>query len=217
MPAAGGNINLSVAGNANVAVVTGTGVNVAGTLNATGNITGGNIDTGGLIVATGNITGGNLSTVGALNVVGNANVGNLGATNGVFTANVNAANVVATTGVTANVVTANTQVNVGNTTIAWATLTTTSTSNVALVSFPHNNATVVEYLVKGVDGTAKYSVQTVQAVTNGATVDYSIFGTVFIGSSPGTITAGVSGSNIVLYVTPTSGNSTVWTVQYRTM
>ena len=217
MPVAGGNIDISVSGNANVAVVTGTGVNVAGTLNATGNITGGNIDTAGVITATQTITGGNLSTGGTLSVTGNANVGNLGATNGVFTANVSAGNVNVTTAVTANVVTANNKVNIGNTHIAWATLTTTATSNVALVSFPHNSATVVEYLVKGVDGTAKYSVQTVQAVTNGAAVDYSIFGTVFIGSSPGTLTAGVDGSNVVLYVTPTSSNSTVWTVQYRTM
>ena len=217
MPVAGGNIDISVSGNANVAVVTGTGVNVAGTLNATGNITGGNIDTVGVITATQTITGGNLSTGGTLSVTGNANVGNLGATNGVFTANVSAGNVNVVNTATANVVTANNQVNIGNTHIAWATLTTTATSNVALVSFPHNSATVVEYLVKGVDGTAKYSVQTVQAVTNGADVDYSIFGTVFIGSSPGTLTAGVNGSNIVLYVTPTTGNSTVWTVQYRTM
>jgi hypothetical protein len=186
-------------------------------LNATGNITGGNIDTVGVITATQTITGGNLSTGGTLSVTGNANVGNLGATNGVFTANVSAGNVNVVNTATANVVTANNQVNIGNTHIAWATLTTTATSNVALVSFPHNSATVVEYLVKGVDGTAKYSVQTVQAVTNGADVDYSIFGTVFIGSSPGTLTAGVNGSNIVLYVTPTTGNSTVWTVQYRTM
>ena len=36
---ANGNVNISSAGNANVLVVTGSGVNVAGTLNTTGNIT----------------------------------------------------------------------------------------------------------------------------------------------------------------------------------
>ena len=40
IPAANGNVNISAVGNANILVVTGTGVNVSGTLNATGNITG---------------------------------------------------------------------------------------------------------------------------------------------------------------------------------
>jgi hypothetical protein len=40
IPAVNGNINFDVAGNANVVVMTGTGANIAGTLNVTGNITG---------------------------------------------------------------------------------------------------------------------------------------------------------------------------------
>jgi hypothetical protein len=40
IPTVNGNINLSSAGNANIAVITGTGVNVAGYVNATGNVTG---------------------------------------------------------------------------------------------------------------------------------------------------------------------------------
>ena len=43
IPAVNGNVNISSAGNANILVVTGTGVNVAGTLNATGNATVGNL------------------------------------------------------------------------------------------------------------------------------------------------------------------------------
>ena len=103
---ANGNITTSVAGNANIMIATGTGVNVAGTLNATGNITGGNfitagfanvgttlsvignanvgnLGTAGVIIATGNITGGNFITAGfanvgtTLSVVGNASVNNL--------------------------------------------------------------------------------------------------------------------------------------------
>ena len=72
-----GNITLSVGGVANVEVVTSTGVNVAGTFDATGNITGGNISTAGLIVATGNVTGGNLITGGLASVTGNVTGGNL--------------------------------------------------------------------------------------------------------------------------------------------
>ena len=48
-----GNANISVGGVANVAVFTTTGANIAGTLNATGNITGGNLLTSGNIVDTG--------------------------------------------------------------------------------------------------------------------------------------------------------------------
>ena len=102
-----GNVSTSVSGNANIIVATGTGVNVAGYLTATGNISGsnlsasanlsvtananiGNIGTAGIVIATGNITGGNFITAGfanvgtnanigtTLSVVGNANVGNLG-------------------------------------------------------------------------------------------------------------------------------------------
>jgi len=102
-----GNVSTSVSGNANIIVATGTGVNVAGYLTATGNISGsnlsasanlsvtananiGNIGTAGVVIATGNITGGNFITAGfanvgtnanignTLSVVGNANVGNLG-------------------------------------------------------------------------------------------------------------------------------------------
>jgi hypothetical protein len=85
IPAANGNINFDVTGNANVVVMTATGINVAGTLNATGNANVGNLGTAGLIVATGNVTGGNLTTDGALSVTGNANVGNIGATTAIFT------------------------------------------------------------------------------------------------------------------------------------
>jgi hypothetical protein len=71
IPAANGNISMSVAGNTNVVVVTGTGVNVAGTLNATGNANVGNLGTGGLIAATGNVSGGNFTTVGVVEATGN--------------------------------------------------------------------------------------------------------------------------------------------------
>ena len=56
IPASGGNVNISSAGNANILVVTGTGVNVAGTLNATGNANFGNVGTNVAVITTGNIT-----------------------------------------------------------------------------------------------------------------------------------------------------------------
>ena len=63
IPSANGNVNISAVGNANIVVVTGTGVNVAGTLNTTGNtvFSGANITLG----AVGNvkITGGSNTQV----------------------------------------------------------------------------------------------------------------------------------------------------------
>ena len=104
IPASAGNINMGVAGNAGILVVTGTGVNVSGTLNATGNITGtvfGPLANGNsnvrIATANGNvtvsavgstvltITGTGVNVAGTLNTgSGNANVGNIGVTNRVI-------------------------------------------------------------------------------------------------------------------------------------
>ena len=71
MPAASGNINLSVNGNANIIVVTGTGANVAGYLTVTGNITGGNANLGNAATANFFIgSGNNLSNIQGANVSG---------------------------------------------------------------------------------------------------------------------------------------------------
>jgi hypothetical protein len=56
IPSANGNVNISAVGNANILVVTGTGANIAGTLNATGNANVGNLGTTTAIITTGNIT-----------------------------------------------------------------------------------------------------------------------------------------------------------------
>jgi hypothetical protein len=55
IPAANGNINFDVAGSANIVVITGTGVNIAGTLNATGNANLQNLGTA-QVLATANVT-----------------------------------------------------------------------------------------------------------------------------------------------------------------
>jgi collagen type VII alpha len=51
IPSANGNVNISAVGNANILVITGTGANITGTLNATGNLTVGNANLGNLAVA----------------------------------------------------------------------------------------------------------------------------------------------------------------------
>ena len=93
---ANGNVSVTAAGGTTELVITSTGVNVAGTLNASGNANVGNLGTAGLIVATGNVTGGNLTTGGAVVATGNVTAGNLYAnsgTLGVSTANVTTLNV----------------------------------------------------------------------------------------------------------------------------
>ena len=110
MPAAAGNINLSVGGTANVLVVTGTGINVSGTLNiGTGNANVGNLG------VTGNLIAGNL--LGPL-ANGNSNV-NIPAANG--NVNISAsgnANIIIVTGTGVNVAgtlnTGSSNANVGN-------------------------------------------------------------------------------------------------------
>jgi hypothetical protein len=124
---------------------------------------------------------------------------------------------------TANVTTANVsgQVNLGNssvnTGISWASTTTTAiTANQTIASFSTTGITGVEFLVKAVDSTgSKYSVATVQAVTDGTAVDYSTFGTVNLGGYTGSLAVNIVGGQIRLQVTPASSNSTVWTTQYR--
>jgi hypothetical protein len=55
IPASNGNVNISATGSANIVVITGTGVNIAGTLNATGNANLQNLGTA-RVLATANVT-----------------------------------------------------------------------------------------------------------------------------------------------------------------
>jgi filamentous hemagglutinin len=217
--ASNGNITLTAKSNATV-VISDTGANVTGTANISGNANVGNLGTAGLIVATGNITGGNLVTGGVLSVTGNANVGNLG-TGGliVATGNITGGNLTTANAIVGNVITANTSANIGNTKVGWGTLTTTAiTANQTIAQFSTTGIAAIEFLVKGIDATgSKYSVATVTAVTDGTNVDFVTYATAFLGSGTGSLAVNISSGNVALQVTPTSGNSTVWTTQYRVM
>jgi hypothetical protein len=201
IPVANGNVIVAVNGNTNIAVFTDTGANITGYANITGNANVANLGTGGLITANGNVSGGNLTTTGQVVATGNVSGGNI------TTANT----------VTANTVSANVNVAIGNTNVRWGTLTTTAiTANQTIATLSTTGVTGVEFLVKGIDSSGtKYSVATVQAVTDGTTVDYSIFGGVNLGTTTGTLAVNVTGGNLDLQVTPASTNSTVWTTQFR--
>ena len=95
----GGNVTTSVGGNANILVVTSTGINVSGTINSTGDLTAGNVTTGS--GSGGSITGGNLVSAnylsGTLTTTAQPNVTSIGALTGLTSTGtinfVNASNV----------------------------------------------------------------------------------------------------------------------------
>ena len=105
----------------------------------------------------------------------------------------------------------------GTTTIATGTTTTSNVdANQTIVQFSTTGIAAMEFLVKGIDSTgSKYSVSTVTAVTNGATVDYVTYATASLNATTGSLAVNIVGSNVALQVTPSSGNSTVWTTQVR--
>jgi len=135
-----GNISASVGGTSNVVVITATGINVAGTLNATGNANVGNIgannaaftSVAGTLTTSAqpNIT--SIGTLGSLNVTGNVSAANVTANlfgNGAAISSINAANV------TGNVANATYATNAGSATSATTagTVTTNAQPNITSV------------------------------------------------------------------------------------
>ena len=234
---ADGNITLSVDGTSNVAVIDATGITVGGTIKATGTLT-----APAFTANTGLFTGdgGGLSNVAGANVTGE--VAFAAVANSVAGANVtgqSANALVAGTVYTAaqpNITSVGTLtsitssgdadiagvVNIGASeisTVGADTATTTAvTAGQVIAEFPVAGLNGVEFLVKGIDTAgSKYSVATVLAVTDGTTVDFSIYGQAFIGTTTGALSVAISGANIALSTTPASSNSTVWTSQYRSI
>ncbi len=142
---------------------------------------------------------------------GNVNISVGGTTNvGQFT----------TSGLTVNGnITTTGNIDIGYTNINWATLTTTTiVTDQIIANVPAGSIRGVEFFVKGEDTTGdKYVISTVQAVHNGSSVDYNSYGTVRMGTSPGTLGVSYASGAIRLTVSPTSTNSTIWTTQYRTI
>jgi len=184
-----------------------------------GNLTWTTADTTTIANGTSNVSipvaNGNVNT----SVNGNANI---------FVVTGTGANVTGTLGVSGNVTGANVIANtanirnniiLGNTAVNWGTLTTASiAANQTIAQIPVTGITGIEFLIKGIDSAgAKYSVATVQAVTDGANVDYSIYGGVYLTASTGVLAVNITGGNLALQVTPSSTNSTVWTTQFRTI
>jgi hypothetical protein len=177
IPAVDGNINISSAGNTNIAIVTGTGVNVAGTLNATGVITG---DGGGISnIASANIVGLAVSEISN----GTSNI-NIATANGNITANVNGIDVMQISDTTLTLISDNTG---GITGIqAPNTFATFSGLNVDVINYPVNGQTFKTVL--GKNSTASNTGGTAYGYNSSASGDRSVA----IGN-----TASTSGANAV--------------------
>jgi len=195
--------NLSVIGNISAAYYYGNGRNLTGIIAANVHSVANGTSNVDIATANGNVTisVGGVPNVATFTTSGQNLLGSLSVTNSV----------------TANVITANTSVKLGNTAVNWGTLTSnTTTANQTIATLTVVGVTGIEFLVKGIDlAGGKYSMATVQAVTNGSSVDYSTFGGVQLGGYTGKFAVNIIGSNISLQVTPASSNNTVWTTQYR--
>jgi hypothetical protein len=109
---------------------------------------------------------------------------------------------------------------IGNSTLRSSTVITTTTTPTTLVSLSGSSFRVAEYFIKGEDTIgSKYSVATVSMVHDATSADYAVYGTVNLPSSSttGSLSVTYVGGIANLVVTPSSTDSTTWTVQYRTM
>jgi len=223
---------LTVSGDANVALtLNGNVANFSGNLTAA-NANLGNLATANYVNVSTQING-NVANFSGNLTAANANLGNLVEANYVNVANnlnvtgtANIANVSISGNITANNITSNNRVSatnlkIGNSYIYANTVTTVSTSPLEIASFMITNTDVygIEYIVKSYDAAGKYSMATVQAVTNGTDVNYVTFATVRLGNTTGALsvtrTAVGLDVSINLVATPSTSNSTIWTTQYR--
>jgi hypothetical protein len=209
-----GNITLNAVGGARV-IATSAGANVTGTLGVSGNVAALGLLTDNLYYANGTAWDFAQPAGSNTQIQYNDGAGGFGASaNFAFNSATNVLTVTGNANVTNQLNLGNVSVNTG---ISWGSVTTSAiTANQTIAQFAVTGVTGVEFLVKAIDSTgSKYSVATVQAVTNGTDVDYTIFGGVNLGTTTGSLAVNISGSNIALQVTPASSNSTVWTTQYR--
>lgn len=201
IPSANGNVNISAIGNANVVVITGTGINVAGTLNATGNANVGNIGaTAGVLTA--NLTAGNVY----------ANSGTIGASllTGTLTTaaqpNITSVGTLSSLVVSGNATVGNVRLNGG---------LSSNRSNVAI-----SGATVIDQFAPATFRTAKYVIsasgdngyQSVETllVHDGVNAYITIYGSICsnVSSDIIDVTANINGvsGNVSLYAANTGAN-----------
>ena len=205
---ANGNITMSAVGNANILVVTGTGANITGTANITGNLTAGNFIAG--TGSGGNLTGANVVSANTFTASGNITAGNANLGNAT-TANYFIGNFYGTanSATTAGTVTTAAQPNITSVgTLSGLTSTGTANfigaSNVALgpVANVHiTGGTNGQYLSTDGSGTLSWSTISVSSasISNGNS-------NVNIPSANGNVNISAVGNANVLIVTGTGVN-----------
>ena len=193
---ANGNITVSVAGNSNIAVFTGTGVNIAGTLNATGNVTAGNVSGGNVVTAnylTGTLTTASqpnitsIGTLSSLTATGNITAGNLigSHANGNSNVNIPAANGNVNISAAGN---ANVLVVTGTGVNVAGTLNTTGNANLA------NLVVVGTANLGGGSGGTLSGANLISANYVNVAVDLTVSGNANIGSGAG---GSITGANLL--------------------
>ena len=210
IPAANGNVNISAVGVANVLVVTGTGANIAGTLNASGNANVGNLGTATAIITTGNITTVNTGLVQNGNsniaITANANITLTAASNATLTITATGANITGTANVSGNA-------NVGNlgtgALIATGAVNFTTSPNVSLGAVGNLKITggTADYVLS-TNGSGDLSWVAQSGGGGGGASISNGSSNVNIASSGGNVTVGVGGTSNVMVVTSTSANIT---------
>ena len=157
--AANGNVTTSVAGNSNIFIVTGTGVNVSGTLNSTGNANVGNLGATDVLATT---LGGSLTTAAQPNITSIGTLSSLSVSGNITSGNANLGNAVSANYFIGNLYgTANSATTAGTVTTAAQPNITSVGTLTALTVGPNSSITlsgtsgfVKANSIQGLDGTA---------------------------------------------------------------
>lgn len=208
-----------------VNIVAGSGINV-GSSNGIYTITNtgpgsGTVTSIGITSTTVNVSGSPITNSGNINIdlpalgvagtyaLPTVTIDNYGRVTNISNGNVSGGNVVA------NNITANNTIVLGAATLGWASTTTNSTALATIATISVANIVGAKFFVRGHDtvGGNRF-VCTIDALTDGANVELDEYGGMSFDNDVGDVDVSVVSGNMLLTVTPSSANTTVWTTQY---